>query len=177
MRKAAICMLPLALLSACGGGGEAEKNKAAKVSALRAGQYEIATEVTSFRSADTGRPKIDTPRGTRATRTVCIADPANLPPDLFADEGFRCQTGPGAYVRDGTVSTSLSCRREGLNGSINYTVSGRFEAESFEVQRGMATSLATDGDVVINSTARGRRTGECSPSPAPANAAAPKAKQ
>lgn len=169
MRQAVLLMMPLAALTACGG-GEPAKNKADKAASLRPGQYEITTEVTDFRKADTGKAKIDTPQGTRTTRNVCVTDPAAAPAALFADEGFTCQTDAGAYVRDGTVNATLACRRQGLNGGINYSVSGSFQAESFEVERIMATSLATDGDVNIRSTARGRRTGDCTAAPAAGNA-------
>lgn len=160
-------------LAACGGG---EENKAkSRADALQPGQYEVTADVTSFRSADEGAPKIETPQGTRTARSVCVTNGASPPPDLFADEGISCTPSGNPYLRGGTINLNLDCERAGLSGDLAYSVSGTFDAQSFEVQRQLATRFASDGDVVVGSTVRGRRTGECAAAPAQANAAAPAA--
>lgn len=170
MTKLILAFAAVSALAACGGGEE--KKAKGRADALQPGQYEVTSEVTAFRAADQGKPRIDTPQGTRATRSVCVTNGAALPPELFADEGMTCRPPAGSFVRGGTINMSLNCQRPGLAGEIAYSVSGTFEAESFEVQRQLSTALAGDGDVVIGSTARGRRTGECAAA-APGNAAAP----
>ena len=159
MTKRFLAVAAVSALAACGGG---EENKAkGRADALQPGQYEVTSEVTNFRAADQGKPKIDTKQGTRATRSVCVTSSTALPPELFADEGMNCRPPAGSFVRGGTINMSLQCQRAGLSGDIAYSISGTFEAQSFEVQRQLSTALASDGDVVIGSTARGRRTGEC----------------
>jgi hypothetical protein len=162
MRISAIAAL--LALGACSGGGEENKAKA-RVDALQPGQYEVTSQVTAFRAADQGKPRIDTPQGTRTTRSVCVTDGAALPADLFADEGIDCRPPQGSFVKAGTINISLQCGRPDLQGNLGYTVSGKFDAQSFEVQRQLSTMLVTDGDVVIGSTVTGRRTGECVAAP------------
>lgn len=162
-------------LAACGGGGEANK-ATAKADTLQPGQYEVTAAVTSFRAADKGTPKINTKQGDSTTRSVCVADGAALPPDLFADDGFTCRNSGDMYARGGTLNVTLQCDVAGQRGSAGYSVTGSFGADSFEAERSLETLFSTDGDVVIASTITGRRTGDCTAAPAAANAGAEKAK-
>lgn len=176
MTKLILASLPLIALAACGGGAE---NKAkAKVEGMTPGQYEVAAEVTNFRNADDGKAKIDTPKGTRTTRSVCLGAGAS-PADLFADEGFTCRENSRGFASGGTLNLTLSCSRPGLpTGEVGLTVTGTFTADGFEAERTMETAFVTDGDVVIASRFTGRRTGDCTPAPAApaANASQDKAK-
>jgi hypothetical protein len=167
MTRTIWAVVPALALAACGG-GEGENKAKGRADALQPGQYEVTAEVTAFRAADKGSPMINTPQGTRSTRSVCVADGAALPPDLFADEGFNCRNAGNAFARGGTINVNLQCQREGLSGEMGYSVTGTFQADSFEVQRQLTTRLTTDGDVVIGYNLQGRRTGECSATPAPA---------
>lgn len=164
MSRILLAAVPLVVLAACGGTEVANKGKA-KAESLQPGQYEVTAEVTAFKAADKGTPKIDTKQGTSTTRSVCVTDPAALPTDLFADEGFACRNAGNLFARGGTLSASLECTRAGLSGTMGYAVSGTFGADSFEAERQLKTRLSTDGDVEINATLRGRRTGECSAAP------------
>jgi hypothetical protein len=154
-----LCMVPLIALAACG--GETQNKAKAADAALQPGQYEVSSEVTQFRKADEGQPKINTPIGTRTTRSVCLADATAPSPEPFADEAFVCQTTGSPYVRSGTLNLSLRCTRPDLRGDITYSVSGSFDAQSFRADRQLTTTLSGDGDVVIASRIQGRRTGDC----------------
>jgi hypothetical protein len=163
--------IPLVTLAACGGAGSGAENKGkAKAKTLQPGQYEVTAEVTAFKAADKGTPKIDTKQGTSTTRSVCVTDPAALPTDLFADEGFVCRNAGSMFARGGTLSASLECTRAGLTGAMGYAVSGTFSGDAFEAERQLKTRLSTDGDVEVTATLRGRRTGECTAAPAPGGA-------
>jgi hypothetical protein len=129
----------------------------------------VTAEVTQFRKADEGAPKINTPPGTRTTRSVCVTDGAALPPDLFADEGLTCRDAGSAYVRNGRMNLNSRCSRAGLTGDISYAVTGTFDAQSFRGDRQLTTSFTSDGDVISSARVEGRRTGACT-------AAAPAAK-
>lgn len=158
-----MALIPLALVAACGGGG-AEENKAApRAASLAAGQWELASEVTTFRTVDQGAPKIDTPVGTRATQSVCVAG-GRPPSALFAGEGYRCNF-DNYYARNGRLNVTLQCAREGLSGSIAMSIDGNFEDGTLEFDRDIRTILASDGDVEIVEHVTGRRTGECTPEP------------
>ena len=167
----ALLLMPLIALAGCGGD---TGNKAKAADTLPAGQYEITAEVTSLEKVDQGTPKINTPAGTRATRSVCLANPTSPPPDFFADDGMTCQARGPVYVRGGSISGSLGCTRPDLRGDVGYTFNGTFDAQGFQVQRQLATRLATEGDVVVKTRLQGRRTGDCSAAAPPANGAAPK---
>jgi hypothetical protein len=159
-----LCLVPVLVLAACGG-DSGNKAKSANT-ALQPGQYEVTAEVTQFRKADQGTPKVDTPVGTRTTRSVCLAGTIDTAPDLFSDEGFVCQMNSGAYARNGILNLTTSCSKTGLEGQLGYSISGSYDAQSFQADRTMTTALSTDGDVVIASRIQGRRTGECSAAPA-----------
>jgi hypothetical protein len=155
-----IACTSLVIVAACG--GAAEQNKAAtKAASIAAGQWELSSEVTAFTKADQGEPKINTPVGTRATESVCVA--AGRPPaELFAGQGYECRY-DNYYARNGRLNATLLCRREGLSGNIPITADGTFEADSLEYARDLRSSLAGDGDVQISTRVTGRRTGECTP--------------
>lgn len=166
----ATMFLPLLLLSACGSGG-AEKNETAPAAArIAAGQWELASEVTAFRTVDAGAPKIDAPVGTRATASLCVAGD-RPPPELFAGEGYDCSYGD-YYVRNGRINVTLNCTREGLSGQIPMTIDGRFADGTTEFTRSIRTALASDGDVEVTARVTGRRTGDCTAAPGGDNAAA-----
>ena len=162
-------ILSVAALAACG--GEA-RNKAAAPASIAPGQYEVTSEVTRFDKADAGVPKIEGTVGTKTTRSVC-AGPA-FTPDLFADAGLSCQPSGSPYVRGGTVNATLSCSRPDLQGMVGLEVTGRYDANGFDVTRKLTSMLSTDGDVRIESHLTARRTGDCQPAPATPAAAAPK---
>lgn len=172
MKRAYLCVIPLVAVAACGGAGDENKAKG-KAERLQPGQYEVTAEVTNFKAADKGTPKIETKQGTSTTRSVCVPEGATPPAELFIDEGFSCRSGGDLRVRNGSINANLDCTGTGLSGQVGYAVSGTFTADSFEAERQLKTRLSTDGDVEIASNIRGRRTGECSAAPA---AAAEKAK-
>ncbi len=158
----AIAFIPLLCLAACGG-GESQKNEAAPAAAsnIAAGQWELATEVTAFRAADAGAPKINTPVGTRATESVCIGE-GRPPAAFFAGDGYACTDG-AYYVRNGRLNVTMACTRAGLDGSIEIMADGTFGADSTEFSRTTRTMLTSDGDAEITTRVTGRRTGACTP--------------
>jgi Protein of unknown function (DUF3617) len=155
-----LAWIPFVLIAGC---GEAPENKAEPAAAaLAPGQWALTSEVTSFRQADQGRPAIDTPVGTRATAGSCAAPGHQLPTEFLAGEGYRCNYGT-YYVRNGRVNVTMSCTREGLDGSITMAAEGTFQANGVEFRRTLTTSLPGDGDVAIETRVTGRRTGDCTP--------------
>lgn len=166
--RAIACMLPLLFAAACGGGGEStiETNEAATAapSTIEAGLWELTSEVTGFRQTDQGRPRINTPVGTRAASNACVGADTRPPTAFFAGEGYLCDYG-AYYVRDGRVNLTLSCAREGLSGMIPISIEGRVDEDGVEFTRTIRTMLATDGDVEIAARVTGRRTGDCTPEP------------
>lgn len=171
MRK--IVALPLLFAAACGS-TPAEKNEAAPAAAasIAAGQWELTSEVTSFRTVDQGAPKINTPVGTRATQSICVSGdrPSD---DFFAGDDLTCTDG-AYYARNGRLNVTLSCTRQGLDGQIGIGADGNFTADSVTFTRNTRTVLASDGDVEIDTRVTGRRTGDCAPAAEGDNAAAPR---
>ena len=158
-------LIPVLVLAACGGNGGAETNEAAaKAASPEPGQWELATEVTAFRTVDEGAPKIVATVGERATENVCVAPGGQLPAELFAGAGYDCSYGT-YYVRNGRVNVTLDCRREGLDGMVAIAAEGNSASDTAEFTRNVRTALATDGDVEIATRVSGRRTGECSAAP------------
>ena len=168
-----IACTALLVVAACGSGdGGAEQNKAgaAKAASLAAGQWELTSEVTAFNTVDQGRPKIDTPVGTRVTESVCVG--AGRPPsELFSGSGYDCRY-DNYYGRNGRLNATMLCSLEDQAGHIPMTADGQFGADTLEYSRDTRTSFAGDGDVQITTRVTGRRTGDCPPEAAGDNRSA-----
>ena len=164
-------LIGLLALAGCGGGGTTiAQNDAAAAEppeTLPAGQWQLAAEVTSFRSVDHGAPSINTPVGTRSTGNACVGGGgAQAPTALFAEPGYDCHTS-SYYARGGHISVNLMCRRSGLSGSIGITIDGTYTADGIDYTRLLRTALGVaGGNVEIDSHVTGHRTGACTPAPA-----------
>lgn len=168
----ALAFVPLLLAAACSGETEAPKvEEAAAATQLDPGQWEITTEVTQFTKADAGVPKINTPVGTKETRTVCIteAEAKKPQPAMFGGEKDECTYGD-FYMSSGRLSASVKCNRPGLSGNIASRADVDFKAASLEGTLTTTTYLNTDGDVRIASKLTGRNVGQCAAGGAPAKA-------
>ncbi len=167
--KRFLALVPVVLLSACGGGGEQQNKAAAEVTAIAPGQYQVTREVTAFRATDrAATPQINTPAGTRTTETICVGPGEQPPGELFAGAGSECTYG-NHYLRRGSINSSLTCRREGLNGEIRMTAYGSITADGFQVDVDTTTYFAGEGDAVFTTRTTGRRTGDCQPAPEDGN--------
>ena len=156
-------IVPLAALAACGGGGEPKQEAPAAAEAVEAGQWQSTVEVTNFRQADAGRPRLNLPVGTRLEGGACVtpADASRPPPQLFVGEGFEnCRWGDNFYLSAGRLVSSMTCQRDGV-GQVEVTVNVDFTADSYQGTVEMLTRLVSDGDVVIAARGQGRRTGAC----------------
>lgn len=151
----------LAALAACGGEEQkAKAPKAAAAKALDAGQWQSRLEVTAFRKADEGRPRINMPVGTKADAGTCItAENATRPPPvLFLGPEYEdCAWGSDFYMRGGRIMGSMICQRDGV-GEVPAMINVNYTATSFEGEIDIVTRLPTDGDVVIHGTLQGSRT-------------------
>ena len=162
----ALALIPLLLASAaCSGGGEAPKQEEkATADRLEPGQWELATEVTQFKKTDQGAPKIDAPDGTKATRTVCIAeaDAAKPQPGMFGGDKDECTYGD-FYMAEGRLSATTNCKRPGLSGNVATRADLNYTGSTIEGTLNTTTFLVTDGDVVFLRKLTGKRVGQCAP--------------
>lgn len=159
-----LMLIPIAALAACGG-DEPKAKAPERVQALQAGQWQSTLEVTNFRRADEGQPKLNMPNGTRVTGAACIraSDAARPPAELFVGSDLEdCRWADNFYMRNGRLVSSGTCRRDGV-GEVEITVSADFTADSYRGTAEFVTRLVTDGDVTVASRIEGRRTGECTP--------------
>jgi hypothetical protein len=161
----ALALIGLFAVASCG--DDSAGNKAAVVAAPSPGQWELTSQVIRFRNADQGAARINTPVGTRATQSLCVAPGGQLPTEMFSGDGFTCSYNT-YYVRNGHASAAINCHRQGLTGDIPMTVNGTFEADRISLHRNLRSFLTSDGDVVIDSDITGRRTGACTPAAASA---------
>ena len=156
---------PLCLLAACSGGGEEKAAEAAD--ALQAGQWEISSEVSDFRSTDKATPALKAAAGEKASARDCIeAGKEDEPPAaMFAGVGYECEY-KDRYISGGRLNLSLECEREALEGKVMVSVQGSYKADSFEGTATATSFLPGDGDFVMNSKITGRRTGPSCAAPA-----------
>jgi hypothetical protein len=161
-----LILVPLGLLAACsGGGGENKAEQAAD--ALQAGQWEISSEVSEFRSTDKSTPALKAAAGDKSSTVACIeAGKADEPPAaMFAGVGYECEY-KDRYISGGRLNLSLECGREALEGKVMLSVQGSHKGDSFEATTTATSFLPGDGDFVMNSKIVGRKTGPACAAPA-----------
>ena len=163
----ALIIVPLCLAAACSGGG-GEDNKAAEAAdAMQAGQWEISSEVSDFRSTDKATPALKAAAGDKATAPACIeAGKEDKPPaEMFAGVGYECDY-KDRYISGGRINLSLECEREALEGKIQMTFEGTYTGDSFTGTANANSFLAGEGDFAMATNVSGRRTGPACAAPA-----------
>jgi hypothetical protein len=163
----ALIIVPLCLAAACSDGG-GEQNKAEEAAtAMQAGQWEIVSEVTAFRSTDKATPALKAAVGDKTTAPACIeAGKEEKPPaEMFAGAGYKCDY-KDRYMRGGLINVSIECERDALEGKIQMTVEGTYTGDSFQGTVNANSFLSGDGDFAMTSKVTGRRTGPTCAAPA-----------
>jgi Protein of unknown function (DUF3617) len=156
---------PLCLLAACSGATEEKTAEAAD--AMQAGQWQISSEVSDFRSTDKATPALKAAAGDKSDAQACVeaGKEAEPPAQMFAGVGYECKY-KDRYISGGRLNLSLECDREALEGKVMVSVQGTYKADSFEGTATATSFLPGDGDFVMNSKVSGRRTGPTCAAPA-----------
>ena len=162
----ALIIVPLCLAAACSGGGEEKKAEEAAAT-MQAGQWEVGSEVTAFRSTDQATPALKAAVGDKTTAPACIeSGKEDKPPaEMFAGAGYECSY-KDKYIKSGRITATLDCERDALEGHIFVTVQGSYKGDSFEGTASAASYLSGEGDFAMNSKISGRRTGPTCAAPA-----------
>ena len=170
-----VIIVPLFLAAACSGGGEEKKAEEAAAT-MQAGQWEVSSEVTAFRSTDKATPALKAAVGDKSTAPACIeAGKEGKPPaEIFAGAGYECDY-KDSYIRSGRVTATLECERDALEGKIFMTIEGSYKGDSFEGTSSATSYLSGEGDFAMNSKISGRRTGPTCAAPAEEEKATAKA--
>jgi len=161
-----LIVIPLFMAAACSGG--AEENKAVEVAdSMQAGQWEVGSEVSDFRSTDKATPALKAAVGDKSAAPACIeaGKEDKPPPEMFAGSGYECEY-KDRYIDGGRISVTMECEREPLDGKVMVSVQGTYAGESFEGTATATSYLPGDGDFVMNSRIEGRRTGPACAAPA-----------
>ena len=163
----ALIIVPLCFMAACSGGGGEENTAEEEAAAMQAGQWEVSSEVTAFRSTDKATPALKAAVGDKATAPACVeAGKEDKPPAaMFAGAGYECDY-KDKYIRNGRITATLDCERDALEGHIFVTVEGSYKGDSFEGTSNATSYLSGDGDFAMNSKISGRRTGPACAAPA-----------
>jgi hypothetical protein len=162
-----LIVIPLCLAAACSGGGEEKKAEEA-ADGLQAGQWEISSEVSDFRSTEKATPSLKAAAGDKSAAPACVeAGKEDKPPAaMFAGVGYECDY-KDKYISGGRINLSLECEREALDGKIMVSVQGTYKGDSLEGVSTATSFLPGDGDFVMSSKITGRRTGPVCAAPAP----------
>ena len=172
----------LVLVAACGSQNEqnnataaepVEQNEAAEANAvatqapestaaaLPAGMWELTSEVIAIQSFDPDGTEGAPRPGVRTTEMVCVGE-GRPPPALFAEAGYQCEY--DEYdVRDGRITVTMQCAREGLSGPASITARGSFADNSLRYSREIQTDRNADGHLQINSRVTALLAGDCTP--------------
>jgi hypothetical protein len=161
-----LIIVPLCLAAACSGGGE-EKKADESAATMQAGQWEVTSQVTAFRSTDKATPALKAAAGDKSTAPACIeaGKEDKPPPEMFAGAGYECDY-KDQYIRSGRLTATLDCERDALEGHIFMTIEGSYKGDSFEGTSSATSYLSGDGDFAMNSKISGRRTGPTCAAPA-----------
>lgn len=162
-----LIIVPLCLAAACSGGGGEEKKAEEVAATMQAGQWEVSSEVTAFRSTDKATPALKAAVGDKAAAPACIeAGKEDKPPaEMFAGAGYECDY-KDSYIRSGRITATLDCERDALEGKIFMTVQGSYKGDSFEGTADSTSYLSGEGDFAMSSKISGRRTGPTCAAPA-----------
>lgn len=158
-----VLVLPLCFAAAACSEPPPKKAEEAPAAALSAGQWELTREITRFEKMDEGAPRIAGKVGDKATASVCLAaaDTATPPPELLTGlEDSGCAQ-DSLYLARGQINASYACSPKGLGGKVYAASSGTFTADTLTLTLNRSSQLPTDGDVKIDETLTGRRTGDC----------------
>lgn len=160
-----LIIIPLCLAAACSGASEEKKAEEA-ADALPAGQWEISSEVTDFRSTEKATPALKAAAGDKAAAPACIeaGKEDKPPPEMFAGIGYECDY-KDRYISGGRINLSLECERDALDGKVMMSVQGTYKGDSFEGTTTASSYLPGDGDFVMNSKITGKRTGPACAAP------------
>ena len=163
----ALIIVPFCFVAACSGGGEEKKEEVA-AGKMQAGQWEISSDVTAFRSTDKATPALKASVGDKATAPACIeaGKEDKPPPEMFAGAGYKCDYRGDRYIRGGRINLSLDCERDALEGKIMMTVEGTFTGDSFQGVANINSFLSGEGDFSMSAKLNGRRTGPTCAAPA-----------
>ena len=155
-----LIIVPLCLAAACSGGGGEEKKAEETAATMQAGQWEVSSEVTGFRSTDKATPALKAAIGDKATAPACIegGKEDKPPPEMFAGVGYECDY-KDRYLRGGRINISLECEREALEGKIQMTVEGTYTGDTFTSTANANSFLSGEGDFAMSTKVSGRRTG------------------
>jgi hypothetical protein len=163
MRALIIVPLCLVAAAACSGGEEKKADEAAAT--LEAGQWEVVSEVTEFRSTDKATPALKAAKGDKVTSAACIeeGDKAKPKAELFAGAGYECKY-KNSYIKNGRINASVSCERDALEGEIMMSIQGTYTGTTFEGTVDTISYLSGEGDFAMNSRMSGRKTAPaCAP--------------
>lgn len=164
----AIMLLPFLVLAGCSEESQpAEGTETATAEHIKAGQWEMVTEVTKVTARDKGAPAVKMPQGSKTTTQTCVpeADVKKPPAALFAPEGLKCDA-RDTYMRSGRVNMTLECTRADLPGDIAIAVNGSYTADTIDATSTIETRLVGEGDQKIDTKTTGRRIGDCTAAPA-----------
>jgi hypothetical protein len=178
-----ILIVPLCLAAAACGSGDNSANdqEAAAPATFPTGTWSSEFEVKSFRSTDQTTPALKAKVGDKEQASICVPQgQSDRPPaNLFAGGGYDC-TYSNSYIKEGLINASLTCTRPELKGQVNMSVSGTYDAKSFEATVDSTSYLPGNGDFTMSRKVKGKLSpGACQPAAPAADAkggAKPKAK-
>jgi len=148
------------LLAACGGEKPAPAQEEA-ADALKAGLYELTSEVTAVSSTDNTTPFTKLKQGDKTTVKACVSADGKPAPELFAEaEADKCEI-KNSYIRHGRLSAQMSCTREGKRGEVMPAMMGSFKADSFEGEITSLSYFIEDGDYRMSRKVSAKRVGDC----------------
>lgn len=155
-----IVAAPLLLLAACSDDAPAPDKRAGEAKQLSPGAYEVTAKVTSLTATDKGKPASKAKAGDTTSLKGCVAADGTPDASLFVEAGDVCSP-TQSYARGAILNIQYHCTRKGTSGSVNYSISGDFKADSFTAKVTEGTSFTTPDDYQLLSDLTAKRIGNC----------------
>ena len=163
-RMAPAAALTIALC-ACGEKAAPVEKTAASLSG---GLYQLDAEVTELAQLDKRVSATKLKPGDKQSIKACVASDGTPTPELLSEGDDKCSF-RDKYISNGRISAQLACTREGVDGQISQTISGRFKSDSFDGEITTGTYLYSHANYRLVRKVTAKRVGACPPeAPKPA---------
>ncbi|MEO6247044.1 MAG: DUF3617 family protein [Sphingomicrobium sp.] len=157
---------PLLLLAACSDDAPPVDKRASEAKQLAAGAYEVQAKVETLTATDTGKPATKMKLGDTTVLKGCVAADGTPDASLFIEPGDACKP-TQSYSSGAILNIQYHCARKGTSGSVNYSISGEFTADTFTAKSTEGTSFTTPDDYTLIRDLKAKRVGNCAAPSAP----------
>jgi hypothetical protein len=159
--RTALVVAGMLSLGGCGSGGGSDTS-----GQIRAGQWEMRSEVKSISGPGVPAGAADMMKAQATTVTTCISEEQarTSNADIFTGKQNPNCTAEGFKASGGKIDGTLTCKAQNGQPGMAMTMAGTFAAENYDIDIKMKMSGPQEG-MTIETKTLGRRIGDCPATP------------